>query len=55
MLTTLYEHFRNLYELLLPTNPSLAGEHALEQELDVYNKSSKFTYRNVGGTHTVYF
>ncbi|KDQ12757.1 hypothetical protein BOTBODRAFT_112367, partial [Botryobasidium botryosum FD-172 SS1] len=46
MLTVLYDHFRTLYENLLPTNPGLATEHALQQELDVYNKSNKVTYRN---------
>ena len=47
MLKTLYEHFAGLYEKILRTNPTLASEHALKQEEEVYNKSNKLTYRNV--------
>ena len=47
MLKTLYEHFAILYEKILPTNPTLASEHALKQEEDVYQKANKLTYRNV--------
>ncbi|CDO71252.1 hypothetical protein BN946_scf184908.g9 [Trametes cinnabarina] len=46
MLKTLYDHFVVLYEKILPTNPTLAAEHALRQEEEVYKKSSKLTYRN---------
>jgi RNA exonuclease 1 len=47
MVKNLYDHFAVLYEAILPTNPSLASEHALRQEDEVYNKSTKLTYRNV--------
>lgn len=47
MLKTLYDHFVVLYENILPTNPTLASEHALKQEEEVYAKSHKLTYRNV--------
>ena len=46
MLKTLYNHFVVLYEAILPDHPSLASEHALKQEEDVYKMSTKFTYRN---------
>ncbi|OBZ70194.1 RNA exonuclease 3 [Grifola frondosa] len=46
MLKSLYDHFVVLYEKILPTNPSLAGEHALRQEEEVYKKSTKLTYRH---------
>ncbi|KAI0650783.1 ribonuclease H-like protein [Trametes meyenii] len=46
MLKTLYEHFAVLYENILPTNPTLASEHALQQEEEVYKKSTKVTYRH---------
>ncbi|KAI0723275.1 Rexo1 protein [Earliella scabrosa] len=46
MLKTLYDHFAILYEKILPTNPTLASEHALKQEEDVYQKANKLTYRN---------
>ena len=48
MLKTLYETFVDLYPDILSSNPTLASEHALEQEQEVYGKSSKATYRNVG-------
>ncbi len=47
MLKNLYDHFVILYENILRANPTLAGEHALKQEEEVYKKSSKLTYRNV--------
>ncbi|OJT04159.1 hypothetical protein TRAPUB_5204 [Trametes pubescens] len=46
MLKNLYDHFVILYENILRANPTLAGEHALKQEEEVYKKSSKLTYRN---------
>ncbi|KDR83648.1 hypothetical protein GALMADRAFT_235962 [Galerina marginata CBS 339.88] len=46
MLKTLYDHFMVLYNAILPTNPTLASEHALKQEEEVYKKSTKLTYRN---------
>lgn len=47
MLKSLYDHFVVLYEKILPTNPTLASEHALQQEQEVYAKSNRLTYRNV--------
>lgn len=47
MLKTLYDHFIVLYRSIHPSNPSLASEHALRQEEEVYKKSTKLTYRNV--------
>lgn len=47
MLKNLYEHFEVLYEELLPKNPSIAAEHALQQEEEVYKNSTKLTYRQV--------
>ena len=46
MLKTLYETFAALYSDL-PDNDALAAEHALAQEAEVYEKSTKMTYRNV--------
>ncbi|KAI0750713.1 Rexo1 protein [Daedaleopsis nitida] len=46
MLKTLYDHFVILYENILRNNPTLASEHALKQEEEVYQKSNKLTYRN---------
>ncbi|KAI0771596.1 ribonuclease H-like protein [Trametes elegans] len=46
MLKSLYDHFAVLYENILPTNPTIASEHALRQEAEVYKKSTKLTYRN---------
>lgn len=46
MLKTLYDHFVILYQSILATNPSLASEHALKQEDEMYKKSTKLTYRN---------
>lgn len=47
MLKTLYDHFVILYDTILPTNPTLASEHALRQEEEIYKKSNKQTYRVV--------
>ncbi|KAH9844275.1 ribonuclease H-like protein [Rhodofomes roseus] len=46
MLQQLFQHYAVLYENILAQNPTLASEHALRQEEEVYSKSSKFTYRN---------
>ncbi|KAL4241936.1 REXO1/REXO3 family protein [Abortiporus biennis] len=46
MLQTVYEHFVVLYKNILPQYPSLASEHALKQEEEVYKNSTKLTYRN---------
>lgn len=46
MLKTLYEHFQILYAKIIPANPTLASEHALRQEQEVYDKSNKLTYRH---------
>ncbi|KAJ6515799.1 Rexo1 protein [Mycena sanguinolenta] len=45
LLKTLYDHFIILYDAILAANPTLAAEHALRQEEEVYNKSNKQTYR----------
>jgi RNA exonuclease 1 len=47
MLKSLYDHFAVLYRKILPTNPTIASEHSLRQEQEVYDKSNKLTYRNV--------
>ncbi|KAF9446957.1 Rexo1 protein [Macrolepiota fuliginosa MF-IS2] len=46
MLKTLYDHFVILYSSVSSLSPSLAADHALKQEDEVYKKSSKLTYRN---------
>ncbi|ETW83986.1 hypothetical protein HETIRDRAFT_472359 [Heterobasidion irregulare TC 32-1] len=46
MLKSLYDHFVVLYDAVLPQEPSLASEHALRQEEEIYNRASKSTYRN---------
>ncbi|XP_006460258.1 hypothetical protein AGABI2DRAFT_177880 [Agaricus bisporus var. bisporus H97] len=46
MLTTLYNHFTTLYSPISHLSPSLAADHALKQEEEVYKKSTKLTYRN---------
>ncbi|THH32887.1 hypothetical protein EUX98_g1291 [Antrodiella citrinella] len=46
MIKTLYEHFEVLYEQILPQDPSIAAEHTLKQEQEVYDISNKTTYRN---------
>lgn len=47
MLKSLYDHFITLYNVVLPQNPSLASEHALRQEQEIYERTTKSTYRNV--------
>ena len=47
MLRLLYDHFSALYAAILSAQPTLASEHALKQEEEVYKKSNKLTYRNV--------
>ena len=47
MLKSLYDHFVVLYNAVLPQNPSLASEHALRQEQEIYERTTKSTYRNV--------
>jgi RNA exonuclease 1 len=47
MLKSLYDHFVVLYESILPQNPSLASEHTLRQEQEIYERTTKSTYRNV--------
>lgn len=47
MLKSLFEHFQILYQDILARNPTLAAEHALRQEDEVYQKVSKITYRHV--------
>jgi len=49
LLKSLYDHFVVLYEAIRPSNPTLASEHALRQEEEIYKKSTKHTYRNVRG------
>jgi len=46
MIKTLYEHYKVLYEDILPQNASIAAEHTLKQEQEVYEGSTKLTYRN---------
>lgn len=47
MLKTIYDHFVILYQSISAVHPTLASEHALKQEQEVYSTSNKFTYRNV--------
>lgn len=47
MLKLLYDHFVVLYNSVLPQNPSLASDHALRQEEEIYGRTSKATYKNV--------
>ena len=47
MLKSLYDHFVVLYDKILPANPTIACDHSLKQEQEVYEKSNKLTYRNV--------
>ncbi|KAG9016632.1 RNA exonuclease 3 [Tulasnella sp. 427] len=46
MLGRLYAQFTTLYAQILPRKPNLASEHALAQELEIYNKTNAKTYRN---------
>ncbi len=47
MLKSLYEHFKVLYEQITDKNPTLAAEHSLKQEEEVYAQTTKTTYRHV--------
>lgn len=47
MVKTLYEHFVTLYDPIHKANPTLASEHALRQEEELYKKTTKQTYRVV--------
>ncbi len=47
MLKSIYDHFVVLYNSVLPQNPSLASDHALRQEEEIYERTTKATYRNV--------
>jgi RNA exonuclease 1 len=47
MLKSLWDHFVVLYNAFFPQNPSLASEHALRQEQEIYERTTKSTYRNV--------
>lgn len=47
MLKSLYDHFVTLYNAVLPQDPSLASDHALRQEQEIYGRTTKATYRNV--------
>jgi hypothetical protein len=53
MLKLLYDHFVVLYNAILPQNPSLASEHALREEQEIYDRTTKPTYRNVILFHLV--
>ncbi|KAG8891886.1 RNA exonuclease 3, partial [Tulasnella sp. 417] len=46
MLGRIYAQFTTLYTPILPRKPTLASEHALAQELEIYNKTNSKTYRN---------
>ena len=47
MVKSLWEHFKVLYQGIIEKNPTIAAEHALAQEEEVYKKATKLTYRNV--------
>ena len=47
MLKTLYDRFAELYSDILPSNPTLASEHALAQEEELHEGNAKLTYRVV--------
>lgn len=47
MLKSLFDHFKVLYEHISDRNPTLAAEHSLRQEEEVYAKCTKLTYRHV--------
>ncbi|KAF8305388.1 hypothetical protein DL93DRAFT_2172643 [Clavulina sp. PMI_390] len=47
LLSTMYDIFRTLYASLLMLDPGLPARHALAQELEIYDKASRSTYRNV--------
>lgn len=50
MLNFLYDHFVALYDAILPQSPSLASEHALRQEQEIYERTTKSTYPNTAKT-----
>lgn len=47
MVKNLYEAFLDLYADLLKENADLPVDHALAQEVEIYEKSTKLTYRSV--------
>lgn len=47
LLKSIYDHFAVLYQNISPPSPNLAGEHALKQEQEDYDRSTKTTYRHV--------
>jgi hypothetical protein len=47
MLKSIYDQFVVLYNGIFPQHPTLAAEHALRQEQEIYDRTSKVTYRNV--------
>lgn len=47
MLTFLYNGFSDLYGAILPQSPSLAHEHSVRQEQEIYERTTKSTYPNV--------
>lgn len=47
MLNFLYDGFVALYEAILPQKPTLAHEHSLRQEQEIYERTTKSTYPNV--------
>ena len=47
MIQSIFEHFDVLYQNIRDNFPELAAEDTLRQEEEVYNKSTKLTYRNV--------
>ncbi|KAI9467018.1 hypothetical protein BJY52DRAFT_1235906 [Lactarius psammicola] len=50
MLNMLYNNFIALYDAILPEGPSLAREHALRQEQEIYERTTKPTYTNTAKT-----
>lgn len=51
---SLWEHFKVLYENIMDRNPTIAAEHTLAQEDEVYKKATKLTYRNASTTRMPY-
>ena len=47
MVKSLYDHFTVLYKAILPSHPTVASDHALKQEDEVYKSTNKMTYHNV--------
>lgn len=54
MATVIYETYKTLYSNIPPgpQTATLAGQHAIEQEAEIYAKSQKTTYKNTGA-HTI--